>query len=785
MGMILWTLQEREHEQQQEALYRDSAWARQKIRLGLARRQEYISSLSRNIANAPPNHQIYRAVAQNILHSYSEITEVPWIDNAHYVYWQLPTDLPLTSHFHTANTKLLDQAILDAIDSARINKKPVYSRPLRNDQQEYFFYYATPVLNRGKTLGVIGTLYSANRTLNKLIPFELTEDYKFTLQTRSGTVLANTSFRPLPNGMTSYATTLDAPWDTLILRATSYPPVSNLVHQMLMALVISLSCFLLWCLWRLWHQNQERQIAQQNLTTETAFRRAMENSIVLGMRALDMEGRITYVNPAFCQMTGWSESDLLGKTAPFAYWPHMDMEKLKHYLTLTLQGNAPASGFQGRMQRKDGSIFFAHMYISPLINQHGKQTGWISSMTDITESKRAREELAMAHARFTTLLESLDASVSVLSPANAELLFANHYYRQLFNGQARGHLELSDNKFDLSLIDDDSCSFLEEDPDLPASEQVRAASVARGMYLRMRNTSAACEVYLPDLRKWFDVRQRYVQWVDGHLAHVVIATDISARKQAEEMAHRHEEELQFASRLTTMGEMASSLAHELNQPLGAITNYCMGAVTRLRSGNTRPEDLLSTLEKTSAQAVRASTIISRIRGFVKRSVPQQRQVDIRDVIADAVGLAEITAIRQSIRIVTDIPIHLPLIWLDPLLIEQVLVNLLKNAAESMFDSKTPHTTRLVKLQVSTSDELLSPGLLLRVIDQGPGIDEANREQMFEPFYSTKPDGIGMGLNICRSIVESHHGRLWVENNANGKGCTFAVLLPLQTLNGTN
>jgi C4-dicarboxylate-specific signal transduction histidine kinase len=190
-------------------------------------------------------------------------------------------------------------------------------------------------------------------------------------------------------------------------------------------------------------------------------------------------------------------------------------------------------------------------------------------------------------------------------------------------------------------------------------------------------------VFVPDMQKWFEVRRRYIQWVDGHLAQMQIATDITVRKAAEEMARQHEERLQFTSRLTTMGEMASSLAHELNQPLAAINNYCMGAVARLHSGRSTPEDLIPVLEKTSAQAVRAGTIISRIRGFVKRSQPQRREAALHDIVADAVGLADLEATRRRVTILTRLPTPPLMLYVDPVLIEQVLVNLLKNAVEAM------------------------------------------------------------------------------------------------------
>ncbi len=784
MAATVWTLEKHEQKHQQEILYRDATWARQRIRAGLLRNQERIHLSVRNTTAADRQPHFYRTMMQDSLLARPEILATHWLNTKGQARWMRPEDFFANSGIDQNNP-----AILEAVKAAMSSKRATYSKPMQDKNQRYIIYSAVPITRDNKELGIIGNFYSAAEILHRLTPPELTDSYRLSLLSADGRVLASSSSRPLPDDAKSYVVPLDPPCHMLNLQVTAYPAIHDLsnhilLNHILLTLVCGLSFFLFWSFWRLWRQSQTSKITQRALQAETAFRRSMENSMALGMRALDMSGRIIYVNPAFCQMTGLEESDLIGKSPPFPYWPKANFDQLNHYLTLTLQGAAPSSGFQGPMQRKNGTIFYAQMEVSPLIDANNKQIGWMGSMSDITESKRAREELALAYARFTTLLESLDASVSVLSPISATLLFANRYYQQFFHNEARGHLELC--KLDTTQVNEDMDNFYEDTTaNPPFSESIRAASAAREMYLRMRTTATAREVYLPDIQKWFDVRHRYIRWVDGNLAHVVIATDISARKHAEEVAHHREEELQFASRLTAMGEMASLLAHELNQPLGAIANYCMGAITRLRSETIQTKSLLFALEKISAQAVRASTIVSRIRSFVKRSVPQQRAVNIYDVIADAVGLAEIAITRQNTRIITDIAAELPQIWLDPVLIQQALMNLLKNAAEAMSQmntSKAAHQHNTVKLVVRLAKGSLSPGLLLSIIDHGPGINEVNHEHLFEPFYSTKSDGMGMGLNICRSIIESHHGRLWVENNPDGKGCTFFVLLPLRNPN---
>ena len=224
--------------------------------------------------------------------------------------------------------------------------------------------------------------------------------------------------------------------------------------------------------------------------------------------------------------------------------------------------------------RKDGSLFDARMYVSPLIDPKGQQTGWMTSMTNITEAKRIRDQLSASHERFTTVLEGLDAAVSVLSVQQGELLFANRSYRLWFGADAHGHALLAGGDAGAAA----ACRRRRRgrQPRRPAD-----AGAHRGRLRPARGLSSS------SLQKWFDVRARYLQWTDGRLAQMLIATDITARRSAEALAAQQAEKAQVTSRLVTMGEMASSVAHELNQPLTAITNYCNGMVTRVRERRDR------------------------------------------------------------------------------------------------------------------------------------------------------------------------------------------------------
>ncbi|MBX9792953.1 MAG: PAS domain-containing sensor histidine kinase, partial [Burkholderiaceae bacterium] len=244
------------------------------------------------------------------------------------------------------------------------------------------------------------------------------------------------------------------------------------------------------------------------------------------------------------------------------------------------------------------------------------------------------------------------------------------------------------------------------------------------------------------------------------------------------------EKAQVTSRLVTMGEMASSVAHELNQPLTAIANYCNGMVSRVKNGAIETDDLIAALEKTSKQAQRAGQIIHRIRAFVKRSEPQRQEAHAQTIIDDAVDLASIELRRRKVSIQTYVAQRLPPLMVDPILIEQVVLNLLKNAAEAIDSANLPAARRSIELRVvpkRSAEE--GPVIEFSVTDMGPGIRPEVLARLYEAFFSTKAEGLGIGLSLCRSIIESHRGRIRAENLYNAgsvSGCRFAFTLPVES-----
>jgi C4-dicarboxylate-specific signal transduction histidine kinase len=229
-----------------------------------------------------------------------------------------------------------------------------------------------------------------------------------------------------------------------------------------------------------------------------------------------------------------------------------------------------------------------------------------------------------------------------------------------------------------------------------------------------------------------------------------------------------------------MGEMASSVAHELNQPLTAITNYCNGMLSRIQTRQIEEKDLIWALEKTAHQAQRAGQIIHRIRSFVKRSEPNRADADVMNMVNEAVELAEIELRRRNVRLSHYVASRLPTLRVDPILIEQVLVNLMKNAAEAIDNAERPVGQRHVELRVVPKIIDEQKTVHFSVTDTGKGLPPEVMDRLYEAFFSTKVEGMGIGLNLCRTIVESHQGRIVAENLYNADevvGCSFSFWIP--------
>lgn len=473
--------------------------------------------------------------------------------------------------------------------------------------------------------GVVTATISLSLMLERHIPWWITEQYAVQLLDTSDTVLAERASRSPRQGNPTHEISFDPPLRGAIMRITLYEPKAAFANRLITAAIAGLAGFAILALMALYRNAQRRRDAELRLRSEMAFRHSMEDSLTVGLRAKDHSGRILFVNPAFCNLVGWPADVLIGHGPPMPYWaPDRLPETLSRQAALAAAGAVPQS-FETRFLRHDGVEIEVQVYEAPLIDAQGTHRGWMGSVIDITEAKRAAR-----------------------------------------------------------------------------------------------------------------------------------------------LARAQDESLARTGRLVTLGEMASTLAHELNQPLSAIAAYAAGALNLLEQGKADPAVLTPALEKLQLQARRAGQIIRGIQDFVKKREPRFSDLALAEVIMATVGFLTADARENRVTIVTDLePVGHQ--RGDRILLEQVLINLIRNGMESMQDRNGG--TLLVTLRGRPNG-----GAVIEVADQGGGIPPAFVSRLFDPFTSTKAEGMGMGLNICRSIIELHRGQLTHRPRPEG-GTIFSVTLP--------
>jgi two-component system sensor histidine kinase TtrS len=299
-------------------------------------------------------------------------------------------------------------------------------------------------------------------------------------------------------------------------------------------------------------------------------------------------------------------------------------------------------------------------------------------------------------------------------------------------------------------------------------------------YLRGTSLQALARRYWPFLLLFFAALAGWVVHAvrveqQVHARTAALRQALAQRDAAEAGMRAHQEQFDHLSRLSILGELSGTLAHELNQPLAAIANYAHSLVRRLDSGRYTPDILAEASREIAAQAERAGGIVRRIRTFARKRVAVRERRPLADMVRGAVALFG-GMLPGAPRI--DIADRLPpgaQVEADSLQIEQVLLNLLKNAADAMQD--LPPDARAIDVIL----EQAGHHYRIAIRDHGAGLAPASEQQLFEPFFTTKPDGMGLGLSICKTIVEAHGGRLWAEANAGAPGMTFIFTLPADDL----
>ncbi|MTV40170.1 two-component system sensor histidine kinase NtrB [Duganella radicis] len=626
-----WQARQMESNERQEQLIADTLWVEQTIRFQLGRDEESLRALGVEISGGHLSHaQLHERMAR-LLKNGHELLRVVW----------LKPDGQLAGSSDPLSTPVeLSPASKATAEITRKTRRPMYTQPEAQTHvsaaapSAVLMDYHVPLFRGDEYIGDLVATYQTSVMLEEMVPWWFAQDNQVSLVDRDDKVLARRAAAGPGHGVYTHKRALDLPGASVTLVTDSVKSEPQLLPNLLVGSVIVLSLGLLWSLLALWGHISKRLAAEGALRQQMSFRTAMENSLVTGLRARDLEGRITYVNPAFCQIVGYPAEEIVGKLPPMPYWAPEAMAEYQSRFANVLAGKVTPQ-FETFFQRPDGERVPVLIFEAPLVDNDGKQTGWMGSILDISD-----------------------------------------------------------------------------------------------------------------------------------------------RKRIEELNRQQQEKLQASARLATMGEIASMLAHELNQPLAAISSYTTGALNLIERDAPGPVDatlLKPALEQASAQAQRAGQIIRSVHGFVKKREPLRQEVAVASLLDSIRTLIELQARQSYVSFRTEIPADLPPVRADRVMIEQVLLNLTRNGIEAM--SQVPPQRRILNVVASYDAE--AGQVSVAVIDQGHGIPDDVAQRLFSPFFSTKAEGMGMGLNICRTAMEFHGGALTFRANPQG-GTIFTFQLPAAT-----
>ncbi len=625
-----WQARQMESNERQEQLIADTLWVEQTLRFELARSEEALAALGADLAiETPPPAALQARLAQMFKNGH-ELQRLVWYDAHGDVKASRGLELPPEG---------LTQSSRDAATMARSTRIGRYSDPYGAKGLVHgMIDFHLPLYHAGKYMGSLVATYNLQTLLDENVPWWFAQDNALSLLDRDDHVVAQRAAGGPGRGVYTHKRALDLPGAQIVLATDSVKGAPKLLPNLLVGSVIVLALGLVISLVALWRHIARTIAAENALRQQMAFRTAMEDSLLTGLRARDLEGRVTYVNPAFCRIVGLPPEDLLGKMPPMPYWAPEAMSEYETRFRKVLSGQVTPQ-FETVFQRSDGMRVPVLVFEAPLVDANGRHTGWMSSILDITD-----------------------------------------------------------------------------------------------------------------------------------------------RKRAEELNRQQQEKLETSARLATMGEISSMLAHELNQPLAAISSYTAGALNVLTragdtDGNGAPLDvgtLKRALEQANTQARRAGQIIRSVHEFVKKREPRRETVAIQHVVDGIRALVELQARQSYVSLQVDVPPELPPVLADRVLIEQVLLNLTRNAIEAM--QAIDPERRVLRITAYRAAQSGSQGqVAVSVIDNGHGIAPEVAERLFSPFFSTKAEGMGMGLSICRTAIEFHGGTLAHAANPGG-GTVFTFML---------
>ncbi|WP_410500088.1 ATP-binding protein [Chitinibacter sp. S2-10] len=711
------------------SLTQDLLWQKQALDTRVDNFTHQLRTVAASMATDGLASAEFTARTLSLLQESPELISLEYVDETGRSRWRQPEVQPVNfPDYHHPAIASIWRTVLDGESRS-------YSKIIMDVPDSPILAIAVPIRLSFNGRHVLIAQLNLRTMLQQQVPWWISQRYQISLWDQEQ-LIAGTFDRTQDAGELNSSINIDWSPNQLKLSAHAYTERRSNWQTALTALVAILSILMLASTWVLRLHIRERQKTEAQLRQEQALRESMENSLVTGIRAMDLQGRLFYVNRAFCEMVGYSQEQLMGIAHPMPYWPPEDIEKCMSIYRAIVNNRADSNGYQMRMMRSNGERFDVRLYATKLIDGEGQHIGWISAIYDITELQRERDALQASHERFVAVLNGLDAAVSVTDAHSGELLLSNRHFDKAFNIPERHGRYCN-------------IPFIRRNKGVPVDSE-----------------------WFDDYHQhWYQIKSRSSIWVDGSEVWLEIATDITAIKTAQENERQQKEQLQQTARLISMGEMASSLAHELNQPLAAIASYATGCRNVLAQADPNIAQLDQAIEKMAAQAKRAGQIIRGIREFVQRRAPHRSRCEINELLETVLTLLNAEIKKSQVKLTIKQDAELPPIYADAVMLEQVIFNLIRNAIEAMHD--TPVKQRSLTIKVQRQDEMLA----VSIADRGCGISAEQMEQLFKPFFSTKGSGMGMGLNICRSIIEHHHGRLWVEPNPAGGTC-FHFTLPL-------
>jgi hypothetical protein len=413
---------------------------------------------------------------------------------------------------------------------------------------------------------------------------------------------------------------------------------------------------------------------------------------------------------------------------------------------------------QCRVVRPDGTILFIRSVAEPVFNKAGDLVEYVGTMIDITEQLRAEEELRRSESHLAEAQRIGQIGSWIWNVATGECLWS------------REHFHIFGLDPDTFKPTKENTQRLIHPEDLPCVEETlqRAAREKSEFEIEYR-------IVRPDgVIRYHHGIGRPMEKTNGNLEFIGMAVDITARKQTEKALQEAQTELAHVSRMSAMGEMAAAIAHEINQPLGAIvnnSNHCLQLV-----GKRGPQKKTrAALRDIVSNANRASDIITRVRALTKRPSTGLTELNVRELTDEALTLAKHSLNEHGISVKTKLAEDAPAVHADRVQLQQVLLNLIVNAIDAM--RGVPKERRILTISARLGKLDRKAAALISIADKGIGFTPKTADRMFDAFYTTKPDGMGMGLRISRSIIESFGGQLSARRNK-GRGATFSFILPV-------